>query len=125
MGGFNPKFNEFKDKHHDLTLLGLGWAMYWRFMLIVLAIELVVFGLMFAVFASLGVSMHRDWDKDRGPGMQGKLNINVVCEGALAYMTFPDAKSADAFVQDCRDGKHPEVIERYKADMNLGEGVAI
>lgn len=56
---------------------------------------------------------------------QGKLNINVVCEGALAYMTFPDAASADAFVADCKEGKHPEVIERYKAEMGLGDGAAI
>lgn len=58
-------------------------------------------------------------------GAQGKININVVCEGALAYMTFPDASSADAFVAECKEGKHPEVIERYKTQLNLGEGVAI
>jgi hypothetical protein len=54
-----------------------------------------------------------------------KLNINVVCESALSYMTFPDAKSADAFVADCKEGKHPEVIEHYKAQMNLGDGATI
>jgi hypothetical protein len=54
-----------------------------------------------------------------------KLNINVVCQSALAYMTFPDAASAEAFVAECKEGKHPEVIERYKADMNLGDGAAI
>src|SRR3989344_5290710 len=53
---------------------------------------------------------------------QGKLNINVVCEGALAYMSFPDAESADLFVEECKAGEHPEVIERYKAEMNLGAG---
>jgi hypothetical protein len=56
---------------------------------------------------------------------QAKLNINVVCEKALDYMKFTDAKSADAFVVDCVAGKHPEVIEKYKADLNLGAGVAI
>ncbi len=56
---------------------------------------------------------------------QGKLNSDVVCSSALAYMTFPDGASADAFVAECREGKHPEVIERYKADMNLGDGAAI
>lgn len=55
----------------------------------------------------------------------GKLNITVVCESALAYTTFTDGASAEAFVQDCIDGKHPEVIERYKADMNLGDGALI
>jgi hypothetical protein len=56
---------------------------------------------------------------------QGKLDINTVCEGALAYMTFPDAASADLFVAECKEGKYPEVIERYKADMNLGDGAQI
>jgi hypothetical protein len=55
----------------------------------------------------------------------GKINVDAVCRGALAYMTFPDGASADAFVEECREGKHPEVIERYKADMNLGAGAAI
>jgi hypothetical protein len=56
---------------------------------------------------------------------QGKLDINAVCEGALAYMTFPDGASAELFVEECKQGEHPEVIERYKADMNLGDGAAI
>jgi len=58
-------------------------------------------------------------------GANAKINIDAVCQGALAYMTFPDGASADAFVADCKDGKHPEVIERYKADMNLGAGAQI
>lgn len=56
---------------------------------------------------------------------QGKLNINVICEGALAYMTFTDGESAEKFVTECKDGKHPEVIEQYKAQMGLGDGAAI
>lgn len=56
---------------------------------------------------------------------QGKLDINAVCEGALAYMSFPDGESAEQFVAECKDGEHPEVIERYKADMNLGAGATI
>jgi hypothetical protein len=55
---------------------------------------------------------------------QGKLDINAVCEGALAYMSFPDGASAEAFVAECKDGKRPEVIERYKAQLNL-DGAAI
>lgn len=58
-------------------------------------------------------------------GAQGKLDINAVCEGVLAYMTFPDGASADAYVAECKEGKHPEVIEKYKADMGLGDGAAI
>jgi hypothetical protein len=54
-----------------------------------------------------------------------KLDINVICEGALSYMTFPDGASAEKFVAECKAGEHPEVIDRYKQDMNLGEGAAI
>jgi hypothetical protein len=60
-----------------------------------------------------------------GDAPQGKLNINVVCEGALAYMSFPDGDAAAKFVEECKAGEHPEVIEKYKADMNLGDGAAI
>ncbi len=48
-----------------------------------------------------------------------KINIDAVCEGALAYMTFPDGAAADVFVGECKEGKHPEVIEKYKASLNL------
>lgn len=56
---------------------------------------------------------------------QGKLDIRAVCESALAYMTFPDAASADTFIAECIDGMHPEVVEQYKAQMGLGDGAAI
>lgn len=58
-------------------------------------------------------------------GPQGKLDIGAVCAGALVYMTFPDAQAAQAFVAECEAGEHPEVIERYKANLNLGDGAAI
>jgi hypothetical protein len=51
--------------------------------------------------------------------MSAKIDINVVCEGALAYMTFESGEKADEFVVECKDGKHPEVIERFKADLNI------
>lgn len=56
---------------------------------------------------------------------QGKLDINAVCESVLAYTTFSDGAAAEAYVAECKEGKHPEVIERFKADMNLGDGAAI
>jgi hypothetical protein len=57
--------------------------------------------------------------------VQGKLNINLVCENSLSYMKFKDSVSADKFVMECKNGEHPEVIEHYKAELNLGEGVKI
>ncbi len=56
---------------------------------------------------------------------QGKINIDAVCEGTLAYTTFENQAAADKFVAECKEGKHPEVIERYKSQMNLGDGAAI
>lgn len=56
---------------------------------------------------------------------QAKLNIDVVCQGALAYMTFADGKSANAFVAECKAGNHPEVIERYKKEIGVGDGAQI
>ncbi len=54
-----------------------------------------------------------------------KLNIDVVCRSALAYMTFPDAASAEVFVAECKQGKHPEVVEQYREQMGLGDGATI
>lgn len=57
--------------------------------------------------------------------IQGKINIDEVCQGALMYMTFTDGAAAEKFVAECKEGKHPEVIERFKADLNLGAGAEI
>ncbi len=59
------------------------------------------------------------------PTTNAKLNINVVCESALSYMTFSDGASAQKFVAECKEGEHPEVIEHFKAQMNLGDGATI
>jgi hypothetical protein len=54
-----------------------------------------------------------------------KLDINAVCKSALAYMTFPDNRAVDVFMDECREGKHPEVIERFIKEMGGGDGRAI
>lgn len=64
----------------------------------------------------------------RGPSdvpADGKLDINAICDGALAYMTFPDGASAEAFLKACKAGERPEVIEQYKKDQGLGDGAAL
>jgi len=75
-------------------------------------------------FFLAGMSSSGNKAQDPAPA-QAKINIDAVCKSALAYTSFPDAASADAFVAECKEGKHPEVIERYKADMNLGDGAKI
>lgn len=42
-----------------------------------------------------------------------KIDSQVACESALAYMLFRTGEDADAFVAECVAGEHPEVIERY------------
>ena len=48
-----------------------------------------------------------------------KIDINAVCDGALAYMTFANDAEAQVFVTECKEGKRPEVIEQYKDSLNL------
>lgn len=55
----------------------------------------------------------------------GKIDIAAICEGALAYMSFPDGAAAEAFVNECKDGKHPEVIEQWKQQMGISDNVAL
>jgi hypothetical protein len=54
-----------------------------------------------------------------------KINIDAICAGALAYMTFPSSTEADTFVQECKDGKHPEVIDKWKSDNGIQDDKAI
>jgi hypothetical protein len=54
----------------------------------------------------------------------GKIDPRVACESALAYTTFETGAEAEAFVLECIEGKHPEVIDRYIEGMNL-EGANI
>ncbi len=45
---------------------------------------------------------------------QAKININAICEGALAYMSFENGAAAEAWVAECKEGKHPEAIKEWK-----------
>ena len=45
---------------------------------------------------------------------QAKIDINAVCDGALAYMSFPNGTEAEAWVLACRRGEHPEAIDQWK-----------
>jgi hypothetical protein len=54
-----------------------------------------------------------------------KIDINAVCEGALAYMTFPSGAEAEAWVEACKRGEHPEAIEQWKVRMGITDERAI
>ncbi len=57
--------------------------------------------------------------------VQGKINIEEVCASALTYMTFPDSAAVDTFIAECKEGKHPEVIQQYFEQMQVGDGAQI
>jgi len=61
----------------------------------------------------LGISIYAYKSENSVDLNQGKIDINAVCEGALAYMTFTDGESAEKFVAECKEGKHPDVINQY------------
>lgn len=82
---------------------------------------LIILAVLVIAVISYGLSTQKQTDT----ASQGKIDINAVCEGSLSYMTFPDGASAEKFVAECKEGKHPEVIERYKTEMNLGDGAQI
>lgn len=50
---------------------------------------------------------------------QGKIDVKVACESALMYTTFMDGAAAEAFVAECIEGKHPDVIERYVESLGV------
>ena len=62
---------------------------------------------------------------DEVSGDQAKIDINAVCEGALAYMSFPDGASAEAWVVACKNGEHPEAIEQWKQMNGITDDRAI
>lgn len=101
--------------------------------LLIIVVAIIVFAGLYFIFNSnndmenetVTPAVQNQQEEIITPTAEGKLDINAVCEGALAYMTFTDGASADAFVADCKEGKHPEVILRYQQEMNLGEGAEI
>ena len=83
-----------------------------------------MFGMGGELMENEGVDMNTN-ESENGAMPMGKINIEEVCNGALAYMTFASGEDADAFVQACINGEHPEVIERFRAEMGVGDGAKI
>lgn len=54
-----------------------------------------------------------------------KIDINAVCDGALAYMSFPSGAEAEAWVAACKRGEHPEAIEQWKQMNGIQDDRAI
>lgn len=58
-------------------------------------------------------------------GAQGKIDINAVCDSALAYMSFKSGEEAEAWVASCKRGERPEAIEQWKVQMGINDDRAI
>lgn len=89
---------------------------------IISTIILVVTGVIGAVIIR---SHPVDTPREMQSNTQGKIDINVVCQSALSYITFENAAQADMFVDECVQGKYPEIVEEFKLQMNVGNGAAI
>lgn len=92
-----------------------------KIIIIVIVIVVAAAAFLGFLFSSSGVISEPATES----GSNAKLDINAICQGALAYMSFPDGASADLFVQECIEGKHPEVIEKWKADSGITDDRAL
>ncbi len=50
---------------------------------------------------------------------QAKIDVRAACESSLMYTSFTDGAAAEAYVAECVEGKHPDVIQRYIDEMGL------
>ena len=41
--GMNPKLKDFMGKYPEMTVIGFGWAFYWRIMVLILVVEAIFF----------------------------------------------------------------------------------
>lgn len=56
LGGLNPNFKEFTEKYPNKTLIGVGWAFYWRFAVLFLVIEAIIVLLALVIGALVGAA---------------------------------------------------------------------
>lgn len=89
-------------------------------LVIVLGIILFVgFGLLFLIPAPASAP------ETPTTNSQMKIDISAICDGALAYMSFPNGAEADAWVAACKRGEHPEAIEQWKQMNGITDDRAI
>ena len=57
MKKFNPKLSVFMKRNPDQKVLSFAWSMYWRLMLVICAIELVLYLLILVwIFLTIAIS---------------------------------------------------------------------
>lgn len=61
----------------------------------------------------------------QNPTSGAKIDIDAVCDGALAYMSFPNGAEAEAWVAACKRGEHPEAIDQWKQMNGITDDRAI
>lgn len=52
LGGMNPQYKDFVEKHPNKTMIGMAWALYWRFGVFFFILE-IIFVALIAIFAIL------------------------------------------------------------------------
>lgn len=50
---------------------------------------------------------------------QAKIDVRAACESSLMYTSFENGAAAEAYMAECVEGKHPDVIQRYIDEMGL------
>ncbi len=80
-------------------------------------IILIVLGIV--IVGGITYAMNRSEPVDMPAAVENESNpeLDVACEGALAYMTFPSGEAAEAFVLECKAGMHPEVLNPTGPEM--------
>ena len=98
---------------------------------LIIVIPILVCGLVFAIligvfiFVPSGRHAQSDENREHLPLMHVKVDINRICEEALIDTNITGASSSAAYLSDCKEGKHPEVLERAIRELNLPSNVAI
>jgi len=44
LGGMNPQFKDFAEKHPKKTMIGMAWSLYWRLTLLISVLQLIILG---------------------------------------------------------------------------------
>ncbi len=96
---------------------------------LMIAIPIVLAALAFGVSLGTLAGMAGDPSPSERPlgRPEMKIDIAMVCQDSLAYTTFPagDDAAVEAYLSDCKAGKHPEVVDRYIESLSVPDGATI
>lgn len=89
-------------------------------LVVVVVVAIAGAGLLTLILSSAGARPSTDSPSS------AKLNIDIICESERSFYTeFGSAATAEVFVRECKEGKYPEVIEKWKQDNAFPDDRAI